>query len=29
MEKPFAVETAFAARLLDTSIRMDAGKVRK
>jgi NitT/TauT family transport system substrate-binding protein len=29
MEKPFAVETAFATRLLDPSIKMDASKVRK
>jgi NitT/TauT family transport system substrate-binding protein len=29
MEKPFAVETAFTTRLLDTSIKMDASKVRK
>ena len=29
MEKPFAVETAFATRLLDPSIKMDASKVKK
>jgi NitT/TauT family transport system substrate-binding protein len=29
MEKPFAVETAFSTRLLDTSIKMDASKVKK
>jgi NitT/TauT family transport system substrate-binding protein len=29
MEKPFAVETAFTAKLLDTSIKMDASKVKK
>jgi NitT/TauT family transport system substrate-binding protein len=29
MEKPFAVESAFTTRLLDTSIKMDASKVRK
>ena len=29
MEKPFAVETAFSIKLLDTSIKMDASKVRK
>jgi NitT/TauT family transport system substrate-binding protein len=29
MEKPFAVESAFTAGLLDTSIKMDASKVRK
>jgi NitT/TauT family transport system substrate-binding protein len=29
MEKPFAVETAFTTRLLDTSIKMDASRVRK
>jgi NitT/TauT family transport system substrate-binding protein len=29
MEKPFAVETAFATRLLDPSVKMDASKVKK
>ena len=29
MEKPFAVQTAFATRLLDPSIKMDASKVKK
>ena len=29
MEKPFAVETAFTTKLLDTSIKMDASKVKK
>jgi ABC-type nitrate/sulfonate/bicarbonate transport system substrate-binding protein len=29
MEKPFAVESAFATRLLDPSIKMDASKVKK
>jgi NitT/TauT family transport system substrate-binding protein len=29
MEKPFAVETAFSTKLLDTSIKMDASKVKK
>jgi len=29
MEKPFAVESAFSTRLLDTSIKMDASKVKK
>jgi NitT/TauT family transport system substrate-binding protein len=29
MEKPFGVETAFSTRLLDTSIKMDASKVKK
>jgi NitT/TauT family transport system substrate-binding protein len=29
MEKPFAVESAFTTRLLDTSIKMDASKVKK
>jgi NitT/TauT family transport system substrate-binding protein len=29
MEKPFAVDTAFTTRLLDTSIKMDASKVKK
>jgi len=29
MEKPFAVDTAFTTRMLDTSIKMDASKVRK
>ena len=29
MEKPFEVDTAFTTRLLDTSIKMDASKVRK
>ena len=29
MEKPFAVESAFTTRLLDTSIKMDASKARK
>jgi NitT/TauT family transport system substrate-binding protein len=29
MEKPFAVESAFTTRLLDTSVKMDASKVRK
>jgi len=29
MEKPFAVETAFSTKLLDTSVKMDANKVKK
>src|ERR1700730_1580952 len=29
MEKPFAVESAFTTKLLDTSIKMDASKVKK
>jgi NitT/TauT family transport system substrate-binding protein len=29
MEKPFDVQTAFTTRMLDTSIRMDASKVKK
>jgi NitT/TauT family transport system substrate-binding protein len=29
MEKPFAVETAFTTKFLDTSIKMDASKVKK
>ena len=29
MEKPFAVETVFSTKLLDTSIKMDASKVKK
>ncbi|WP_315837189.1 ABC transporter substrate-binding protein [Bradyrhizobium prioriisuperbiae] len=29
MEKPFAVETAFTTRLLDTSVKMDASKVKR
>src|ERR1700692_1301639 len=29
MEKPFAVESAFATKLLDTSIKMDASKGKK
>ena len=29
MEKPFDVQTAFTTRMLDTSIKMDAAKVRK
>jgi NitT/TauT family transport system substrate-binding protein len=29
MEKPFAVEAAFSTKLLDTSIKMDASKVKK
>jgi NitT/TauT family transport system substrate-binding protein len=29
MEKPFAVESAFTTRLLDTSVKMDASKIRK
>jgi NitT/TauT family transport system substrate-binding protein len=29
MEKPFAVDSAFTTRLLDTSIKMDASKVKK
>ena len=29
MEKPFEVTTAFSTKLLDTSIKMDAGKVKK
>src|SRR5216683_783319 len=29
MEKPFAVEDAFSTKLLDTSIKMDASKVKK
>jgi NitT/TauT family transport system substrate-binding protein len=28
MEKPFPVETAFTTRLLDPSVKMDAGKVQ-
>ena len=27
IEKPFAVESAFTSRLLDTSVKMDASKV--
>jgi NitT/TauT family transport system substrate-binding protein len=29
MEKPFAVESAFSTKLLDSSIKMDASKVKK
>jgi len=29
MEKPFAVETSFTTKFLDTSIKMDASKVKK
>ena len=29
MEKPFDVETAFTTKLLDTSVKMDASKVKK
>ncbi len=29
MEKPFPVESAFTTKLLDTSIKMDASKVKK
>jgi len=29
MEKPFDVQTAFSTRMLDTSIKMDAGKVKR
>ena len=29
MEKPFDVQTVFTTKLLDTSIKMDAGKVKK
>ena len=29
MEKPFPVDSAFTTRLLDTSIKMDASKVKK
>jgi NitT/TauT family transport system substrate-binding protein len=29
MEKPFPVESAFTIKLLDTSIKMDASKVKK
>src|SRR3981081_3210278 len=29
MEKPFAVESAFSTKLLDPSVKMDAGKVKK
>ena len=29
IEKPFAVESAFTAKLLDPSIKMDASKVPK
>jgi NitT/TauT family transport system substrate-binding protein len=29
MEKPFPVESAFTTRLLDTSIKMDASKVKE
>jgi len=29
MEKPFAVDSAFTTKLLDTSIKMDASKVKK
>src|SRR6266568_1941715 len=29
MEKPFAVESAFSTKLLDTSIKVDASKVKK
>jgi NitT/TauT family transport system substrate-binding protein len=29
MEKPFDVQTAFTTRMLDTSIKMDASKVKQ
>jgi NitT/TauT family transport system substrate-binding protein len=29
MEKPFVVESAFSTKLLDTSVKMDASKVKK
>ena len=29
MEKPFDVDSAFSVRMLDTSIKMDASKVKK
>src|ERR1700693_6174154 len=29
MEKPFDVQTAFTTRMLDTSVKMDAGKVKQ
>jgi NitT/TauT family transport system substrate-binding protein len=29
MEKPFDVQTAFTARMLDTSVKMDASKVKQ
>jgi NitT/TauT family transport system substrate-binding protein len=29
MEKPFAVESAFTTKLLDTGIKMDASKVKR
>jgi NitT/TauT family transport system substrate-binding protein len=29
MEKPFDVNTAFSTKLLDTSVKMDASKVKK
>jgi NitT/TauT family transport system substrate-binding protein len=29
MEKPFAVDSAFTTKLLDTSIKMDPSKVKK
>jgi NitT/TauT family transport system substrate-binding protein len=29
MEKPFDVNTAFTTKMLDTSIKMDASKVKK
>jgi NitT/TauT family transport system substrate-binding protein len=29
MEKPFDVQTAFSTKMLDTSIKMDASKVKK
>jgi NitT/TauT family transport system substrate-binding protein len=29
MEKPFDVDSAFSVKMLDTSIKMDASKVKK
>jgi NitT/TauT family transport system substrate-binding protein len=29
MEKPFDVNSAFSVKMLDTSIKMDASKVKK
>jgi NitT/TauT family transport system substrate-binding protein len=29
MEKPFDVDTAFSVKMLDTSLTMDASKVKK
>lgn len=29
MEKPFDVNTAFSTKMLDTSVKMDASKVKK